>query len=233
MSSKKDNSKERQKDEKQLEIKNQIEYYLGDENLKKDTFFRQLILSDANGYLDLDYIMKCNKIKKKGWTKEEIKKGVELSDLVELDITKEKIRRKNNLKLPELSLLNQKMKREEKKEEDKKEENNNKNKKKKAEEEPKKEFNKKDKIIFRIISEEDSSISWKEIFAEFKRVNPDLNVDYGRFKDNKGHISIILKEDQVNIMMVRKLNLNYILGLIKIYNKYFKLLNYKELFYKL
>jgi len=38
MSSKKDNSKEKQKDEKQLEIKNQIEYYLGDENLKKDTF---------------------------------------------------------------------------------------------------------------------------------------------------------------------------------------------------
>ena len=43
--------------------------------------------------------MKCNKIKKKGWTKEEIKKGVELSDLVELDITKEKIRRKNTIKI--------------------------------------------------------------------------------------------------------------------------------------
>ena len=167
MSFKKDNSKERQKDEKQLEIKNQIEYYLGDENLKKDTFFRQLILSDANGYLDLDYIMKCNKIKKKGWTKEEIKKGVELSDLVELDVTKEKIRKKNKLKLPELSLLNLKKKREEKKEKDKKEDNN-KNKKKKIEEEPKKEFNKKDKIIFRIISEEDSTISWKEILQNLK-----------------------------------------------------------------
>ena len=74
MSSKKDNSKEKQKDEKQLEIKNQIEYYLGDENLKKDTFFRQLILSEANGYLDLDYIMKCNKIKKRDGQKKKLKK---------------------------------------------------------------------------------------------------------------------------------------------------------------
>ena len=57
-----------------------------------------------------------------------MKKGVELSNLVELDKTKEKIRRKNNLKLPELSLLNQKKKREEKKDEDKNEEKNNNNK---------------------------------------------------------------------------------------------------------
>ena len=56
------------------EIKKQIEYYLGDENLKKDTFFRQLILSDANGYLDLDYIMKCNKIKKRDGQKKKLKK---------------------------------------------------------------------------------------------------------------------------------------------------------------
>jgi hypothetical protein len=116
--------------------------------------------------------------------------------------------------LPELSLLNLKKKREEKKEKDKKEDNN-KNKKKKIEEEPKKEFNKKDKIIFRIISEEDSTISWKEIFAEFKRLNPDLNVDYGRFKDNKGHISIILKEGQnlENIKLTKE---------FKIENKKFK-----------
>ena len=69
--------------------------------------------------------------------------------------------------MPELSLLNLKKKREEKKEKDKKEDNN-KNKKKKIEEEPKKEFNKKDKIIFRKISEEDSTISWKEILQNLK-----------------------------------------------------------------
>ena len=45
--------------------------------------------------------------------------------------------------------------------------NNNKNKKKKIEE-PHKEFNKNDKTILRIISEEDSTISWKEILQNLK-----------------------------------------------------------------
>ena len=63
MSSKNENSKENLSDETKLEIKTQIEYYLGDENLKKDSFFHNLIICDANGYLDLDYIMKCKKSK--------------------------------------------------------------------------------------------------------------------------------------------------------------------------
>ena len=39
MSSKNENSKESLSDETKLQIKTQIEYYLGDENLKKDSFF--------------------------------------------------------------------------------------------------------------------------------------------------------------------------------------------------
>ena len=192
MSSKNENSKESLSDETKLQIKTQIEYYLGDENLKKDSFFHNLIISDANGYLDLDYIMKCKKIKEKGWTRDDIRKGIELSNFVELDKTKEKVRRKNNLKLPELTLLNQKRKKENKIED----KNENETKKKKKEEEPKI-FDKRNKTILQITSEEDTSaILWKDIFAEFKKLNPDLNVDYGRFKDNKGHIGIILKEGQ-------------------------------------
>ena len=176
------------------EIKKQIEYYLGDENLKKDSFFHQLISSDPDGYLDLDYILKCNKIKKKGWSKNDLKEGIKLSQFVELDKTKEKVRRKNNLKLPELTLLNKKRKKEEKKEEDKKEEQNYN--KKKKEGEPKK-FDKNNITIFKITSDGDnSSIYWKTIFAEFKKLNPELNVDYGRYKDNLGHIGIIKKEGQ-------------------------------------
>ena len=91
-------------EEIRIDIKNQIEYYLGDENLKKDEFFHQLISSSPDGYIDLKYILKCNKIKKKGWTKDDLKKGIELSDFIELDKTGDKIRRKNNLKLPELTL---------------------------------------------------------------------------------------------------------------------------------
>ena len=45
-------------------------------------------------------------------------------------------------------------------------------------------------------------------FTEFKRLNPDLNIDYGRFKDNKGNISIILKEGQnlKNIKLIKEFN---------------------------
>ena len=66
-----------------LEIKNQIEYYLSDANLEKDQFFHDKISSSEEGYLDLKYILKCNKIKNKGWTIEDLKKGIELSKKVE------------------------------------------------------------------------------------------------------------------------------------------------------
>ena len=182
-------------EETKQEIKTQIEYYLGDENLKKDSFFHQIISSDPNGYIDLDLILKCNKIKRKQWTKEDLIKGIELSNFVELDETKRKVRRKNNLKLPELTLLKQKRKKEQKKEVDKKEEPKE-NKKKKTCDEPIK-LDRKNITILKITSAEDtSSIYWKTIFAEFKKLNPELNVDYGRFKDKQGHIGIILKEGQ-------------------------------------
>lgn len=48
-----------------LEIKKQIEYYLGDENLAKDDFFRDLILKNQKtGYINISVFLNCNKIKK-------------------------------------------------------------------------------------------------------------------------------------------------------------------------
>ena len=166
-----------------LEIKNQLEYYLSDENLKKDYFFHERISSDPEGYLELKYILKCNKIKNKGWTKEDLKKGIEISTSIELDKSGEKVRRKNNQKLPELLLLQKKRKDEKKpeKKEDKKEQ---------------KEDNKKDILILKITCREKSSSSWKNIFEEFKNSNPELDVEYGRFKEIEGHIGIFLKENQ-------------------------------------
>lgn len=183
-------------DETKLEIMKQVEYYLGDENLKKDAFFHNLISLNLKGYLDLKYILKCNKIKKKGWTKDDLIQGIKLSTFLELDEKEEKVRRKNNLKLPELSLLNQKRKKEEKKETKKEEQKENEYKKKKIEEEQKK-FDKKNIIILKLTSGEDTaSIYWKKIFEEFKKLNPELNIDYGRYKDHQGHIGIKLGEGQ-------------------------------------
>jgi hypothetical protein len=42
-----------------------MEYYLGDENLSKDDFFRdQIQKNPKNGYVNLSVFLNCNKIKK-------------------------------------------------------------------------------------------------------------------------------------------------------------------------
>ena len=58
--------------EKECPIKRQMEYYLSDANLKSDGFFREHIQKDTKeGWLSLDLVLKCNNVKKQGWTKGE------------------------------------------------------------------------------------------------------------------------------------------------------------------
>ena len=172
------------------EIKEQIEYYLSDENLEKDYFFNEKISSDPESYLDLKILLKCNKIKNKGWTIEDLKKGIELSEILELDLKGEKVRRKDK-KLPELLLLQKKRK----------------NKKTKKQTEKNEETKEKiEPIILKIISQKKSSSSWKKISDEFKDLNPELKVEYGRFKETEGHIGITLNNNQNfdNLKWVKK-----------------------------
>ena len=167
--------------EKLLEIKEQIEYYLSDENLKHDSFFHGKISADPNGYLYLNELLKCNKIKKAGWTKEDLQSGIELSTLIELDKeTKERVRRKNNKPLPELVLLSKKRKKEESKKEKKEEEKE-----------------KKEPIILLINCKEKNETKWKDICETFKKESPDVEVIYMRFKDTEGHIAVIPKTDEI------------------------------------
>ena len=108
------------------DIKNQIEYYFSDKNLEGDKFFHDLISKDKEGYLDLEYILQCNIIKKNKWTKDQILESIKESEKIEANTDKTKIRRKDNKPLPPLDenkLLNRKREREK--------ENKNKNKKKK------------------------------------------------------------------------------------------------------
>ena len=176
------------KNEKNLEVKEQVEYYLSDKNLEKDMFFHEIIESDVGRYLDLQYILKCNKIKKKGWTKDDLKAGIKLSSLLELDETGEKVRRKDG-SLPEMLFLSKKRKKPEKSKKSKKEKGKDKI---KTEEK----IIKKEPIIFRITCKENTSLTWKSIFEVFKKLNPELDVVYGRFKGKEGHIGIFLKENQ-------------------------------------
>lgn len=83
------------------EIKKQVEYYLGDTNLEKDDFFRNLISKNANGYIDFSAILKCNKIKKLGvHTAKELSDAIKDSKLVESSADGNQVRRKNNKEMP-------------------------------------------------------------------------------------------------------------------------------------
>ena len=165
--------------EKNYQIKEQIEYYLGDENLKKDSFFHQKISEDPNGYLELDFLLKCNKIKNAGWTKDDLKEGVKLSDKLELDKTESKVRRKDNKPLPELILLTKKRKKDEEKDE------------------PKTLKDPKEAIILMFTCKEPNKSNWKEVCQVFKDENPELNIIYSRFKDNLGHFAVMPQDEDL------------------------------------
>jgi len=151
------------------EIKRQIEYYLSDSNLEGDEFFHNLISKEKDGYLDLEYIMQCNKIKKAGWTKEQIIESIQGSDVIESNSDKTKVRRKDNKPLPALDekkLISRKRGRE---------------KKKGGQISP---------IILIFTSDKDTEIRWQDIESKYKSLNPTLSVLYTRFKSNEGHFGV-------------------------------------------
>ena len=177
------------------EIKGQIEYYLSDSNLEIDEFFHKLISKEKDGYLDFEYIMQCNKIKKAGWTKEQIIESIKDSDKVESNSEKTKIRRKDNKALPPLDekkLLNKKRNREKK---------------------PKNEGDKISPKILIFTSNKDAEIKWQDIESKYKSLNPTLSVIYTRFKVNEGHFGVIpmgsnSKEGNDEINFVKEFEIN-------------------------
>lgn len=90
-------------------LRQQVEYYLSDKNIEKDAFFYDKIQSDRDGYIDIDLIMNCNKIKALNATKDKIVNAVKQSIEVETSSDKERIRRKDNKALPEPKFKNKKL----------------------------------------------------------------------------------------------------------------------------
>ena len=168
-----DKSNNQQDKDKNFLIKEQIEYYLSDTNLEHDSFFHKKISEDPNGYLDLELLLKCNKCKNAGWTLDDIKSGIKLSESIELDKEEKKVRRKDNKPLPELKLLAKKKKKEEKKEEEEKE-----------------------PIVLLFTCKEPNESNWKDICNAFEKENEGLKVVYRRFKDTDGHIVISPENDE-------------------------------------
>lgn len=71
-------------DKKQL-IKKQVEYYFSDKNLENDAFFHNKISGDKDGWVDLSFIMNCNKIKQLSEDVEEVIEAIKDSTEVEAD----------------------------------------------------------------------------------------------------------------------------------------------------
>lgn len=96
------------------DLKTQVEYYLSDANLRRDAFFYNKILEDSQGYLDLDLIMNCNKIKAFGVDKAAVAAAVKNSTEVEVNPEGTRIRRHGSKPLPEAKFKTKKLKLQEK-----------------------------------------------------------------------------------------------------------------------
>jgi len=82
-------------------VRKQVEYYLSDENLRQDKFFSEKIAADAEGWLDVNLILSCNKMKVMRATQEHVVTALAESK-IEMKDGGASIRRPGNAALPEL-----------------------------------------------------------------------------------------------------------------------------------
>jgi hypothetical protein len=82
-------------------VRKQVEYYLSDENLKFDAFFHEKISADPGGWLELNFVLSCNKMKAMRATKEDVIGALKESK-IEVKEDSLSIRRPGNLALPQL-----------------------------------------------------------------------------------------------------------------------------------
>merc|ERR1719215_1701470 len=82
-------------------VRRQVEYYFSDENLRYDKFFNEKISGEKDGWLDMNLILSCAKMKAMRASKEDVSEALKESKL-EVREDGAAIRRQGNLKLPEL-----------------------------------------------------------------------------------------------------------------------------------
>lgn len=82
-------------------VRKQVEYYLSDENLRYDKFFSEKIAADPEGWLDMNMILSCNKMKSMRATKEDVAVALKGSK-IEVRPDGAAVRRPGNTPLPSL-----------------------------------------------------------------------------------------------------------------------------------
>lgn len=168
-------------------IIDQAEYYLSDENLKQDEFFNKEISSSDDMFINIDCLLKCNKMKMLTTKKAEIVKALKNSKFLELSKDEEKFRRRD-MKLPALTLLNKKRVNNENKPIE------GKSKDKEIKNEVIQKDPKDDEIsIFSIKTSNSIELGWKEIQQNILSNNPGLIISYLRFSSDSGNLGIANK----------------------------------------
>ncbi len=78
-------------------VREQVEYYFSDANFPRDKFLRGKCEQDEDGFCDIEVLLTFNNLKKLGATVESISKAVSSSDVVVLDDSKQRLKRKHPL----------------------------------------------------------------------------------------------------------------------------------------
>merc|ERR1719220_198568 len=82
-------------------VRRQVEYYFSDENLRYDKFFNERISADKEGWLDINLIVSCAKMKAMRASKDDVLEALKESKL-EVREGGTGLRRRGNAKPPEL-----------------------------------------------------------------------------------------------------------------------------------
>jgi len=192
-------------------LQRQLEYYFSDENLAKDAFFHEKISNSSEGYLPIELFLKCNKVIKMGSIKENIIEAVGKSKILELSKNKEEIRRLQTMPLPELKLLQKKRDKPDTKNGDHDSEEKSKSKQTKKEKQTEMDERNEEEpletVILTIKCDNDTKVTWKQIFNEFKEENQNLKVVYFRFdQDGKeGNAAIFRVDETLNFKNTLKI----------------------------
>lgn len=145
-------------------IKKQVEYYFSDSNLRRDKFFQELISQNSEGYVPVDAIMRCRRIRNLNASAPMLVESLQSSSEVELNSEKTGIRRVDNRPPPPLQ-QSQKPKKEEKLPES-------------------------TTIVFKVTVPEETKCTWKDLRDTFRAKYIDTDIVYVRFAGTEGHIGI-------------------------------------------
>ncbi|CAI2372682.1 unnamed protein product [Moneuplotes crassus] len=157
-------------------IQKQVEYYFSDKNLKKDRFFHSKISADKEGWVDISFIMNCNKVKQLTTNQEDVVEAIKDSTEVEFDTGG--VRRRGNKALPELV--------EEKKEEEKVEQQDD-------GVITERDFKNPKIVSFKVTSKSEENKdepSWRDLENHLEESFPTLKFLYSRQKEFVGQLAI-------------------------------------------